>query len=225
VLITLEYAVLTLTPGSVPSLPAREAVVFCGASRPLLSDVKARLGVVSGSMQEEIAVHLPALEIVVGGLFGTLGLPQHLNLQVSEEAWAAGRRAMRLLGIADLAERDALTLSSGQARRLLIARSIVHDPETLVFDEPCTGLDPQGMYYVRHSLRQLVQSGKSLILVTHYPEDVIPEISRLVMIKDGLVFADGPKDELMTSARMSALFDVPMEVRQEDGYYQLVARY
>jgi iron complex transport system ATP-binding protein len=81
------------------------------------------------------------------------------------------------------------------------------------------------MYYVRHSLRQLVQSGKSLILVTHYPEDVIPEISRLVMIKDGFVFADGPKDELMTSARMSALFDVPMEVRQEDGYYQLVARY
>ena len=107
----------------------------------------------------------------------------------------------------------------------LIARAIVHDPETLVFDEPCTGLDPQGMFYVRHSLRELARAGKSLLLVTHYPEDVIPEVERLVMIKDGVVFADGPKEELMTSAQMSALFDVPMEVREEHGYYQLVAEY
>lgn len=200
-------------------------VEFCGAARPLLSEVRSRLGIVSGSMQDEIAVHLPALEIVVGGLFGTVGLPAHMNLQVSEEAWEAGRRAMALLGIADLADRDVLTLSSGQARRLLIARAIVHDPETLVFDEPCTGLDPQGMYYVRHSLRELVRAGKSLVLVTHYPEDIIPEVSRLVMIKDGVVFADGPKETLMTSRQMSALFDVPMEVREEHGYYQLVAEY
>ena len=200
-------------------------VEFCGAARPLLSEVRSRLGIVSGSMQEEISVHLPALEIVVGGLFGTLGLPEYMNLQVSDEAWEAGRRAMGLLGIADLADRDVLTLSSGQARRLLIARAIVHDPETLVFDEPCTGLDPQGMFYVRPSLRELARAGKSLLLVTHYPEDVIPEVERLVMIKDGVVFADGPKEELMTSAQMSALFDVPMEVREEHGYYQLVAEY
>ena len=75
-------------------------VEFCGAARPLLSEVRSRLGIVSGSMQDEIAVHLPALEIVVGGLFGTVGLPAHMNLQVSEEAWEAGRRAMALLGIA-----------------------------------------------------------------------------------------------------------------------------
>ena len=191
-------------------------VEFCGAERPLLSEVRARLGIVSGSMQDEI---------VVGGLFGTLGLPEFMNLQVSDDAWEAGRRAMDMLGIADLADRDVLTLSSGQARRLLIARAIVHDPETLVFDEPCTGLDPQGMYYVRHSLRELARAGKSLLLVTHYPEDIVPEISRLVMIKDGVVFADGPKEELMTSEQMSALFDVPMKVREEHGYYQLVAEY
>ena len=200
-------------------------VEFCGAARPLLSEVRSRLGIVSGSMQDEMAVHLPALEVVVGGLFGTLGLPSHMHLQVSEEAWDLGRRAMKLLGIDDLAERDVLTLSSGQARRLLIARSTVHDPETLVFDEPCTGLDPQGMYHVRRSLRRLVQAGKSLVLVTHYAEDVIPEVQRLVLIKDGVVFADGPKEELMTSEQMSALFDAPLEVREHHGYYSLVAEY
>lgn len=200
-------------------------VEFCGAARPLLSEVRARIGIVSGSMQEEIAVHLPALEVVVGGFFGTLGLPKHMNLQVSDEAWESGLKAMALLGIDDLADRDILTLSSGQARRVLIARAVVHDPETLVFDEPCTGLDPQGMHYVRHSMRKLVQAGKSLVLVTHYPEDVIPEVQRLVMIKDGVVFADGPKEQLLTSTQMSALFDVPMEVREHKGYYSLVTEY
>ncbi|MCB7225030.1 ABC transporter, partial [Anaerostipes caccae] len=70
---------------------------------------------------------------------------------------------------------------TGQARRALIARALVHDPEALVFDEPCTGLDPEGMFYVRRSMRALAQAGKSIVLVTHYPEDVIPEIVRLVL--------------------------------------------
>ncbi len=200
-------------------------VEFCGAERPLLTEVRARLGIVSGSMQDEISVHLPALEVVVGGLFGTLGLPAHLHLDVSEDAWEAGRRAMELLGITDLAQQDMLTLSSGQARRVLIARALVHNPETLILDEPCTGLDPQGMYYVRHSMRELVRAGKSLVVVTHYPEDVIPEIQRIIMIKSGVVFADGTKEKLLTTDQMSLLFDVPVEVREEQGYYSLVSTY
>lgn len=200
-------------------------VEFCGAERPLLTEVRARLGIVSGSMQDEIAAHLPALEVVVGGLFGTLGLPAHLHLDVSEDAWRAGAQAMELLGISELAQRDMLTLSSGQARRVLIARALVHDPETLILDEPCTGLDPQGMYYVRHSMRELVHAGKSLVLVTHYPEDLIPEIQRIIMIKSGVVFADGAKSELLTSEQMSALFDIPVKVREEQGYYSLVSTY
>ena len=80
---------------------------------------------------------------------------------------------------------------------------LIHDPEVLVFDEPTTGLDPEGMYYVRKSMRDLVERGKSIILVTHYPEDIIPEIERVVMIKEGKLFDDGKKEELLTSARMS----------------------
>ena len=85
---------------------------------------------------------------------------------------------MELLGVDELAARDIMTLSTGQARRVLIARALVHDPEVLVFDEPCTGLDPEGMYYVRSSMRTLAKAGKGIVLVTHYPEDIIPEIKR-----------------------------------------------
>lgn len=198
-------------------------VVFRGKERCTLQEVKQALGVVSATMQDEITVHVPVIEIVCGGLFGTLGVPRQYT--VTEEGRMRALAALALLGVAELAERDVMTLSSGQARRVLIARALVSNPDILVFDEPCTGLDPQGMYYVRQSMRTLAQEGKTLILVTHYPEDVIPEIGRIVMIKDGLVFADGPKRELLTSERMSALFDVPLTVQEAGGYYTLSSRY
>ena len=118
-----------------------------------------------------------------------------------------------------------MTMSSGQARRVLIARALVHDPEVLVFDEPTTALDPEGMYFVRKAMRDLVAAGKSIILVTHYPEDIIPEIKRVVMIKDGKLYGDKPKEEALTTECVSDLFEVPLKILSEDGYFSLVSRY
>ena len=211
-------------------------VLFKGRDRATLAEVKRSLGVVSSTMQEQMTVHLPVVDIVAGGLFGALGIPQAVAAADADGARDRALATMGLLGIADLAARDAMTLSTGQARRALIARALVHDPEALVFDEPCTGLDPEGMFYVRRSMRALAQAGKSIVLVTHYPEDVIPEIARLVLVKDGAVFADGPKERLLSDDTMSALFDVPLRVKrtavpavaknaEEDAYFSLVSAY
>lgn len=198
-------------------------VLFRGRDRATLAEVKQQLGIVSSSMQDQVAVHLPVLGIVAGGLYGSLGIPQRAEGADAAREAAAG--ALALLGVADLANRDIMTLSTGQARRVLIARALVHDPAVLVFDEPCTGLDPEGMFYVRRSMRTLAQAGKSIVLVTHYPEDIIPEIQRLVLIKQGSVFADGPKDRVLTSAVMSDLFEVPLEINSNEGYCSLVSAY
>lgn len=211
-------------------------VLFKGRDRATLAEVKRSLGVVSSTMQEQMTVHLPVVDIVAGGLFGALGIPQAVAAADADGARDRALATMGLLGVADLAARDAMTLSTGQARRALIARALVHDPEALVFDEPCTGLDPEGMFYVRRSMRALAQAGKSIVLVTHYPEDVIPEIARLVLVKNGAVFADGPKDRLLSDDTMSALFDVPLRVKrtavpsvaknaEEDAYFSLVSAY
>ena len=69
--------------------------------------------------------------------------------RVTPESQQRVMEILEMLGVADLAERDIKTLSTGQARRILLARALIHDPEVLVFDEPTTGLDPEGMYYVR----------------------------------------------------------------------------
>lgn len=194
-------------------------VRFRGQDRPLLGDIKSALGVVSSTMHEQVRVHLPALEIVVGGLFGTLGLP--MRREVSEQEFDLARDAMERLHIEALADRDIMTLSTGQARRVLVARELVRNPSVLVFDEPCTGLDPQGMYHVRETMRTLAAEGRSVILVTHYPEDIIPAIDRVLLIKGAAVYADGPKAELLRDDVMSDLFDVPLTVAEHDGWYSL----
>ena len=159
-------------------------------------------------------------DIVAGGLFGSLGIPQRCTVTDGQRARA--RAIMSELGIGDLAERDILTLSTGQARRVLIARALVHDPDVLIFDEPCTGLDPEGMYYVRQTMSALARAGRPVLLVTHYPEDIAPEIQRLLLVRDGRIVADGPKEALLTSETMSGLFGVPLEVVRTRDRYSLV---
>lgn len=201
-------------------------VSFMGNPRAILTDVRKSLGIVSSTMQSQINVHLPAAEIVEGGLFGTLGLPRHV--QPTDKTHARALEAMDMLGVANLADRDILTMSSGQARRVLIARALVHEPGTLLLDEPCTGLDPEGMYYVRSSMRKLAQAGVGIVLITHYPEDIIPEIGRLVLIKDGTIFDDGSKEEMLTDEKMEGLFGVPLKVArsgENKEYFSLVSAY
>lgn len=201
----------------------RPPVLFRGDPRATLEEVKRTVGYVSSTMQQQMRVHLSALEVVEGGLFGSLGVPKRFSVAPAQEAQAL--ETMEELGIADLANRDVMTLSSGQARRVLVARSLVHRPSVLIFDEPCTGLDPEGMYHVRRTMRKVAQSGRTVILVTHYLEDIIPEISRIALIKDAHIIADGAKQEMLTSERISALFDVPLRVCDHDSYYFLETKY
>lgn len=209
-----------ITREALPLHRDRPPVRFKGRDRATLAEVQQCLGIVSSSMQDQITVHLPAVDVVAGGLFGALGIPAHVGgaddgrdrARTVDEARERARAALELVGIARLAPRDVTTLSTGQARRVLIARALVRDPEALVLDEPCAGLDPEGMHHVRASMRLLARRGIGIVLVTHHPEDIVPEIERLVLLKDGAVIADGPKRELLTDESMTSLFDVPLHV-------------
>lgn len=194
-------------------------VVFRGNPRMTLAEAKRCTGVVSSTMQDQIRVHLPALEVVVGGLFGSLGVP--LRQKATDSQRQRSLSVMRELGIDDLADRDILTLSTGQARRVLIARALVHDPDILIMDEPCSGLDPEGMYYVRKTIEKLAQDGHSILLVTHSLEDITPSIDRVILLSEGRLAAMGPKQEVLTTSRMTALFGIPVKVVVNDGRYYL----
>jgi iron complex transport system ATP-binding protein len=110
------------------------------------------------------------------------------------------------------------TLSTGEARRVLMARALVNRPEALILDEPMVSLDLTGRHIVREALRSLANSGRALVLVTHDPSDIIPEIDRVVMMKDGRVIEDGGI-EIITAENLSALYGVSIDLIRVDGRY------
>ena len=129
---------------------------------------------------------------------------------------------MEQLGLLELATERFGQLSEGQRRRLLIARALVHKPDVLVLDEPTNALDLKARHQLMELMRQLSRSGTTLLLVTHQIEAVIPEIQRCVMLKSGQLMADGPCDQVLTSSRLSALFETPLQLLQANGYRQVL---
>jgi iron complex transport system ATP-binding protein len=130
---------------------------------------------------------------------------------------------MDLMGVADLADREFGTLSSGERRRILIARALVHKPEVLVLDEPSTALDFSAALQLGSTLRTLVQSGRDLILVTHHPSEIPPEINRVILLKGGRVFADGDKREIITRDSLKELYQADLKVGWSGGWCEVRA--
>ena len=112
-------------------------------------------------------------------------------------------------------------MSSGEAKRILIARALVHDPQTLVFDEPSNSLDVFAQHGLRETMRALAQSGIGIVLVTHHLSDVIPEIDRVVLMRSGRIQADGRKEDLLEPEQISRLFGIRVDIERSDGYYHL----
>lgn len=210
-----------LTREVVPVWVDPPPVLFRGSERIELAEARLLLGVVSSALQETVRVHLTAREVVVGGRFGALGIPPHLRSAVEPGDVAAADRALEEMGAESLAQRDMTTLSTGEARRVLIARALAHDPAVLVLDEPTAGLDPTAAWHLRQTMRKLADGGRTLVLVTHHIEDVVRQIDRVVMMRDARIVADGPVSELLTGSRLTELFGVELEVETRDGEYRL----
>lgn len=210
-----------LTRDVLPLWSDPPAVLFRGQPRIELAEARRLLGVVSSSWQEMVRAHLSVEEVVLGGLYGSLGVPPHVRGRVTADDLAAAQGAMSELGVETLAGRDMVTLSTGEARRTLIARALVHGPSVLVLDEPTAGLDPTAAWQLRDTMRRLADGGRTIVLVTHHIEDVVRPVERVVLIKDARILADGPKRGLLNAQTLSGLFGVPLEVEERDGEFRL----
>jgi iron complex transport system ATP-binding protein len=113
-------------------------------------------------------------------------------------------------------------MSSGEGRRVLMGRALVHDPLALLLDEPSNSLDIHAALELRGIFRKLAEAGIGILMVTHHLPDIIPEIDRVILLRKGKIFADGDKTELLTADRLSELFGLPVELTRRDGYYHLL---
>lgn len=207
----------TITRECYPLLRPETTLQILGADSWNIFDLRAHLGVVSNDLMTQCTRDIKGRELVLSGFFGSIGIwPNHRVLPDME---AAAEKAMERLEVSHLADRWLDELSSGEARRLLIARALIHNPSTLLLDEPTTSLDLPSLREVRDQLRKLAQDGVGLLLVTHHLDDIIPEIERVILLKNGAVFLDGPKAEVLTTASLSATFGVPVEVVERYGFF------
>ncbi len=174
-----------------------------------IEDLRAAIGIVKNNLLPPAVGTFPARELVVSSFFGSVGLWNHQR--PTADMWAATEAALARVGATHLADREIDELSSGEARRIEIARALVHHPQALLLDEPCNHLDPRARAELLACVRALAQSGTAIILVTHHFEEVIPEIERVILLRDGALFREGSKEELLQAPVLSELFQHPMK--------------
>ena len=196
------------------------SLTIFGKNRWRLFDLRPMLGIVSPDWTALCSRGITGREAVLSGFFGSAEIWPHN--QVTPAMRDKADEVLDLLEIRRLADRRTDRMSSGEARRVLIGRALVHDPRALILDEPSAALDLRAVCELREVLRKIAQAGTMLVLVTHHLPDIIPEIGRVVLMKKGRVFHDGPKDDVLGSTRLAELFGIPIEVVRRDGYYAAV---
>jgi len=209
----------TITRECYPVIREGSSMTILGQSRWNIFDLRSVLGIVSNDLMQDVTGETSGREVVLSGFFSSTRIFDHQTVEPlqCERADAVLER----IGVRHLADRPVAEMSSGEAKRILIARALVHDPRTLLFDEPSNSLDVFAQHGLRETMRELAQSGIGIVLVTHHLSDVIPEIDRVVLMRNGKIQADGRKNDLLNPEEISRLFDIPVDITRRDGFYHL----
>jgi iron complex transport system ATP-binding protein len=182
-------------------------------------DLRTLLGIVSNDLMSMCTGEASGLDVVLSGFFSSTRIfPNH---NVDSKQLRRAEAALDQLGVSHLAERAVQEMSSGEAKRVLIARALVHQPKALLFDEPSNSLDIRAQHGLRDTMRELANSGIGIILVTHELADIVPEIERVVLMSKGRIVADGSKGKVLDAKILSKLFGLKVELNQRDGYYNI----
>ena len=206
-----------------PSIIEGECIrEILGHERWVVTELRKHLGVVTNDLHTRFAFdcgYLSGFETVLSGFFGTIGLFDHL--QNSKDQISAAEGAMERLGIEHLREKRLNEMSTGEMRKCIVARALVHPVRAILLDEPTVGLDIKAQLDFIEMMRALARSGTTVILVTHHIEEVFEEISKAVLLKEGAIYASGDKDRVLNSVNLSKVFNTPLEIRTVQGRYSI----
>lgn len=208
-----------LTRELYPRYPDRSRIRLWGRETWHLFELRSLLGIVTNDLVQECTRPYSAMETVLSGFFSSIGIwPNH---RVTPEMEQRAMEALRFFELDHLASRPLTEMSSGEVRRAVFARALVHDPRALVLDEPSNSLDVRAQREVRDAMSRLARSGVTVILVTHHLPDIIQEIERVILLKNGRIFHDGPKKSALNPERLGALFETDVRLEEAGGFYHM----
>jgi iron complex transport system ATP-binding protein len=195
------------------------SMTILGRDRWNVFELRSLLGIVSNDLMIACTTEVKGRDVVISGFFSSTRIFPHHTIDPKHKQLAD--EALEQMQVSHLADRRMFELSSGEAKRVLIARALVHKPKALLFDEPSNSLDLSAQHYLRESMRMLAKSGIGIVLVTHDLADIVPEVERVVLMSKGKLAADGKKDAVLNSEGLSALFGMKVELAERGGYYHL----
>jgi iron complex transport system ATP-binding protein len=201
------------------------SVSIFGRDRWDLTELKKRLGVVSAELPGKATLHTTGRDAVLTGFFSSSTLWPNLISSITPAMHTRTDEVLEQIGATYLSNKPVGEMSAGQQRRIMIGRALAGSSSTssgrqmLLLDEPSNALDIAAQQHLRHLLRRLAQQGTGILLITHHVSDIIPEIDRILMMKDGRIVADGPRSELLTAPRLSDLFKTEVHLTQKDGFH------
>jgi len=208
--------ILTMSCQIYPMVKTGMRVRIFGRERWDLTELRQHFGVVGTDLPGERTAVTTGLDAVIAGFFSASTLWP--NLHVTKEMRTLANEALERLDATRLSRQMVGTMSAGEKRRILIARSLVHRPRQLLLDEPSNALDLAAQRDLRETMRRLAGEGTGLVLVTHNLGDILPEIQRVVLMRSGRIVGDGPRQEVLTEERLSELFHAPVRIGREDGW-------
>jgi iron complex transport system ATP-binding protein len=205
----------TITRECYPVATDATSISILGRERWNIFELRSLLGIVSPDLLASCTTDATGRDVVLSGFFSSTRIfPHHAP---GPELLQKTDAALARLGIAHLAGRPVAQMSSGEAKRTLIARALAHEPQTLLFDEPSNALDIGAQMQLRETMRELARSGLGILLVTHHVSEILPEIERVVLLGAGRIVADGPKEKVLTADQLSSLFGAKVELARRDG--------
>jgi len=190
-----------------------------GEERWNIFDLRKRMGVVSTELQSRFKDNVSVGAVILSGFFRTTDI--YKDHQITDDMINASENAAERAGICDKLARETGKLSLGEMRRTLIARALVPGPSMLLLDEPMTGLDIVVKNEFKKMFDSLIKNGTGIIMITHDLEDIPSGIERIIMMKDGKIFADGNKKELLNDRMISDLFSSSITVTSDNGTYRM----
>jgi len=207
----------TITCECYPIVAPETSIRLLGRDRWDVSQLRQHLGVVEAHLPGERTGVTRGIDAVVAGFFSASTLWP--NLHVTSEMRTSAHAALERMQATHLEEKLVGQMSAGEQRRIMIARALVHEPDMLLLDEPSNALDLAAQRELREALRLVAQQGTGIVMVTHHLADILPEMTRVIMMRSGRIFADGSKEELITAEKIRELFGVEVTLTRRDGYW------
>ena len=209
----------TMTRECYPVLADGSSMAILGKTRWDVFELRAQLGIVSPDVLRQCTGEATGRDVVLSGFFSSTQIfPHH---RPSPDLLHRTDLALARAGVRHLSDRAVSQMSTGEAKRTLIARALVHEPHTLVFDEPGTALDIAAQKNLSEMMRELARQGVGILLVTHHVAEIIPEIDRVILLRGGEIVLDDRKERALTAENLESLFGVSIRLVSHDGYFYI----